>query len=912
MTFKHACIFLALVAMSALLLSTITEVRADESSNGEFMPTTLYMAGTGDDLKLWMPGPDEDALGESKQATTNDVATEGYVDVGRWYSTALDKDLHVEGQVTIHLFLNSTTDTGADVRLRITMFGETHVTEYYSTNTGILPVSINFDVAGWDGIMDEQIELYIEADARESPPPNNDKTIILNYWHMDRPGRIEFVSDSTDLAMDVNPKKDNEGVSYYEIFVNITDAFENKHIDVKSFVLNITSEDDPENYTAEARSDGSENPEYLRYLGQEYWDSWGYTSTKWEWYYEGRDYANDIEGQGVEPGDFLMHFEMNDTDGNQRYYDHLETGVNPLFVHVNIHTTNEYITIVDMGVNEKNVEEVAAHDEVRVRLWVEINRGREGYTYEFYVEFRDNGVLVDEGKKFVQMKGYTGKKVFFDWDPTEGDHNLTIDVDSDPEIYIEELDESDNDVYHVVNVIPQAGPTVVISSPTPGEYINSDVYIAFDASQTTNPISGGMTFKWTVFRHDGDDYVEKTTLSGMTVTATKLYERSYGAGDYKVVLEVTNDKRTATGEVMFVINTIPEIILVSPSDGEIFSTSDEILFDASESEDADGDELYFRWFSNIGGVLNKEKEGTSVEYSWDAFPKTLRGGEHAIILEVSDYDPTDSSDEGPKGIAYEYFNITVNTPPRAEIASPANNSKQSANSPILFDGSRSEDKDDPDAVLYFTWTDGNEWISGEPVFEDTMRAGPHKITLEVSDGLASSFAVVYITVGEPPIAKTSESKTGELKNGKAKVKLDASDSTPADDTQPIVRYLWDRDADVDSDGDNITDNDIDYDQSGPVVELEYTQKGTFTAMLWVEDDAGVRSLPFSITITIEEKDEDDFPIALVGAAIAVVAGAIVGIFFYTQRRGYDDEDEDDEEYEDAEEYEEEGDEAEYY
>ena len=123
----------------------------------------------------------------------------------------------------------------------------------------------------------------------------------------------------------------------------------------------------------------------------------------YKWYYEGITYKNDVEGQGVEPGDFSFRFEVMDAEGNSRFYDHLEIGVSPIFVHVNIHTDDEYINVVDN--RGKDVEEIAADDDVRVRVWIEINKGRKGHLYEFYVEFRVDGTLVDDGKRFVQIEG---------------------------------------------------------------------------------------------------------------------------------------------------------------------------------------------------------------------------------------------------------------------------------------------------------------------------------------------------------------------------------------------------------------------------------------------------------------------------------------------------------------------------
>jgi len=907
MPYRNSWIILALVAIMALTLISLNEVQAEGNSNGDPMPTTLFMAGSGDDLTLWAKGPDDSAEGSTRSVMVSETVTQGYVDVGTWETTApLDKDLHIEEDTTINviLFINSTDNSGPRVRFEITMFGETHETDYYGTNPGISKLEIEYTVSAWEGVENETITMGIRVDAQDSIEPA-DKEINLHFWHESTDARIEFESDATDINIETEIEEDNQGVKYYKIYVNITDAFGGEHIEKSSFILNITSVDDPTNYTAEDRRDGNES-EYIHYVGGQYWGTLGYTAIEYKWYYEGREYSNDVEGQGVEPGDFWMDFDMEDAEGNPRFYDHLQTGVSPIHVHVNIHSDDEYISVVD--VRNKDVDEVAAHDDVRVRVWIEVNKGRRGHLYEFYVEFRQDGSLVEGGRKFIQVEGKSGEYLYFDWDPLKGDHTLNIECDSDNDI--SEIDESDNDISKEVTVIAEAAPQIIISNPTEGQYINSDVFILFDAFNTTNPISGDMTFSWTIAKWDGNDFVTKTQLSGDRVLAPKLYANSYGAGKYQVTLEVENDKRVSAEEVEFFINMIPEIILDSPTDGDVFNANEPITFDASASEDEDGDDLFFLWISNKAGVLNKD--GSTIEYGWDSFPKDLSGGIHEITLEVYDYDPADPPEDGRRGIAFEYFTITVNTPPVIEILEPLNGSSHSEKADIMFHGDRSYDPDGD--VISFRWTDGNQFLSDEAIFNETLSSGEHAITLEVSDDVSSTVKVIFITVGSPPVATTSDSKTVTLKDGKAKAKLDASDSTPSDDSVPLEKYIWDRDSNVDSDGDGDPANDEDYEETNPVVELEYNKTGTYTAILWVEDESGVRSQPFQIKVTVnKEESDDDFPIAIAGVVVAAIAIGLVAVFIFIQNRDYDDyddEDDDDEEYE--AEYDEGEYEAEYY
>lgn len=911
MTSRYAYFFMALAAVLALVFITLSGVQAeDTSSNGVLMPTTLHLSGSSDDLKLWPQVPPVSSEGNSVTTEVSEQQFSGYVPVGTWETEPLDKDLHVEGDVTVVLFINSTEDDGPDVRFQIQLFGETYETGYYGTNTGVSRVSVSFQVNGWDGALDSSIALDIQVDAEDAIGGGN-KEVTVHFWNMSRDSVILFDSDATDISIEPSIVEDGNGVKYFRIYVNITDAFEDMHIDLNSFTLNITHKNEPHNYTAQATTNGLLNPEFLTNEDGQYWSSIGYTAWVFHWYYEGRDYTNDVEGQWGEAGDYWMRFTLNDTEENHRFINHLEIGVNPTYVHVNVHTDDEYITVVDYTKpNPRDVPEVAAHDEVQVRVLIELNKGNRDATYQFYVEFRVDGSLPsEESRVFVQMEGKSSKKLFFPWDPEQGTHTLSIDVDSDNDI--DEIDESDNDVSTEVEVIAVATPDAIISHPMDGGYVNSDVYILFDASNSTNPLSGDMEFSWTIQRWEENSWVTKTNFANAWVVSNKLLGKSYGYGLYRAVVRVENDKRSVERSVEFTINIIPTIDRISPEENEIYSSKDPIQFDASESFDDDGDTLYFWWFSEISGVLSKT-EGIT-DYSMASFERTLPGGIHNITLEVYDYDPNDNPGEGErKGMAVDTFVIIVNTPPRIEVISPLDGLSYSAQDEILFDATRSEDPDGDE--LIFTWMDGNKWMSSDASFQEKLSAGPHTIKLEVSDGLTDVEYTLNIMVGSPPVAKTSESKKASLDGSKAKVSLDASESTPVDETVPIVKYYWDRDINVDSSGDNITDNDIDYESADPTITLEYTKKGTYTAQLTVEDQAGVVSQPYTFTVTIEEEESDDTDFAIIGGIIAVIAMIAIGGFILYQRM-YDDDDDDDEydeeeyedEFEDAEEYE-----AEYY
>lgn len=75
------------------------------------------------------------------------------------------------------------------------------------------------------------------------------------------------------------------------------------------------------------------------------------------------------------------------------------------------------------------------------------------------------------------------------------------------------------------------------------------------------------------------------------------------------------------------VNSRPSVVMLSPTEGTDFGHLDEIKLDASPSSDADGDELYFRWSSDVAGLLGTEAVVTA---------PPLSPGTHRISVIVSD------------------------------------------------------------------------------------------------------------------------------------------------------------------------------------------------------------------------------------------------------------------------------------
>ncbi|MGA1793019.1 MAG: FG-GAP-like repeat-containing protein [Thermoplasmatota archaeon] len=82
------------------------------------------------------------------------------------------------------------------------------------------------------------------------------------------------------------------------------------------------------------------------------------------------------------------------------------------------------------------------------------------------------------------------------------------------------------------------------------------------------------------------------------------------------------------------VNTDPVPVISSPEDGAEFSEMDLITFDASRSNDYDGDALTYKWISTLDGVNETIGEGTIEDF--ERFEFSLGPGDHYITLVAMD------------------------------------------------------------------------------------------------------------------------------------------------------------------------------------------------------------------------------------------------------------------------------------
>ena len=261
-------------------------------------------------------------------------------------------------------------------------------------------------------------------------------------------------------------------------------------------------------------------------------------------------------------------------------------------------------------------------------------------------------------------------------------------------------------------------------------------------------------------------------------------------------------------------NTAPEALIMLPRQADIVEAGKPFTIDGSASNDADGDELQYKWtLSGLGSPIDLSNKVS------DTVIINTAGKDLVLTLLVQD-------SRGLTG--QDIVVITVepgNRPPTATITTPSNGGAYSEGNEITFNGLASNDPDND--FLTYTWdlseAGGPSYTaSKQSKFSLELSEGQYSISLTVEDpdGESSTATHSFTVTNLPPVSKIT-SDVNSLFVGE-KIQLSGEDSY--DPEGGALDFLWNF-------GDNKT-------SSLKSPEYSWNSPGTFTVSLTVEDGEG--------------------------------------------------------------------------
>ena len=313
--------------------------------------------------------------------------------------------------------------------------------------------------------------------------------------------------------------------------------------------------------------------------------------------------------------------------------------------------------------------------------------------------------------------------------------------------------------------------------------------------------------------------------------------RAYTApGVYTARLTVTDDSGAinaiAQDEVVIRINHAP----VASAGPDIDSGRTTVSFDASQSADADGDALTYRWDFGDG---TPPAGGAEVTHTY------ATGGAYPVMLTVDDgtglWNATASA----------AITVVINRPP---VAVAGANKDACAGDIVVFDGSGSQDPDG--GLLRYSWDFGDG--TGADLVNPTKiytHGGVYPVTLSVEDESGfpnnSHTARMVVRVDKSPIAVAGPD---QMACANAEVRFDGSASRDFDGV--VNRYSW-----------NFGDNNI---SGGEKPVHVYREPGDYRVVLTIQgDQAGQCDNSHSDEMTVRVVEA---PVALIDAPERIPVG----------------------------------------
>ena len=166
-----------------------------------------------------------------------------------------------------------------------------------------------------------------------------------------------------------------------------------------------------------------------------------------------------------------------------------------------------------------------------------------------------------------------------------------------------------------------------------------------------------------------------------------------------------------------------------------------------------------------------------------------------------------------------------------------------------------------------------------------ISAGTHPVRMEITDAsgmMSNSTSNLTVYDATPPSVNDAIVELTRL-SGET-IRLEASAADPESET---LAYSWDKDVNVDSDGDGVTNNDQDL--SGPVYLVVYPETGIYSLICTITNDNGLET-KIEYIVAIEASDAEPTLLdsiapylPLIGAGVIVILLALSLVLLISRR-----------------------------
>ncbi len=314
-----------------------------------------------------------------------------------------------------------------------------------------------------------------------------------------------------------------------------------------------------------------------------------------------------------------------------------------------------------------------------------------------------------------------------------------------------------------ITLLVNQRPTVAISAPGNNSTHTVGVSFHFGASASDAEDGDvGASLQWS------------SDIDGPIGSGPSFNLATLGAGTHTITA-VANDSKGATGvaQVIVRMNVRPTATITAPANNAVPVFGTPITFAGSGADAEDGSVTSsLIWTSSRDGQIGMG----------GSFSTTLSAGVHTIRATALD-------SAGATGSTT--ITVTVDRPPTASIATPANGSVVAAGTPVTFTATAT-DPEDGDIAASVVWTSDRDGVvgGGASFSTSTLSAGTHTITAVATDGpgLTATASLTLIVNAAPIVAITAPADHGMQAAGTAVTF--AATATDAEDGDLAANLVW--------------------------------------------------------------------------------------------------------------------------